>query len=110
MSVKNITEEVAFDCDILNRKPKEIILLAIKEYKDKNPGKALNRYDLCAIISQRLEDRYCPQEEIDEDNETNNEDEDNKKKYNGEHILKRMKLDTTAKILEKIDFYIYRHY
>lgn len=102
MSIKNTNEEIAFEFDILNRKPKEIILLAIKEFKEKNPNKALNRYELCSIISQRLEDRYCKPEE-----ENNKE---NKKNYNGEHILKRMKLDTTAKILEKIDFYIYRHY
>ena len=48
--------------------------------------------------------------ELETDIEVDSEESKSKKNYNGQHILKKMKLDTTGKILEKIDFYIYRYY
>lgn len=108
--------ETKFEFDKLNRVPKNSIKQAIQEYKEVFPNKALNRYVLCQIIAQKLETKYLrPQldEEISElevDTEVDKEDSKSKKNYNGQHILKKMKLDTTGKILEKIDFYIYRYY
>ena len=104
--------ETKFEFDKLNRIPKKAIQLAIKEYKEKNPNKALNRYEICTIISQELESRYLISQEAANANIDDSEPENSKtkKNYNGQHILKKMKLDTTGKILEKIDFYIYRYY
>ena len=104
--------ETKFEFDKLNRVPKNSIKQAIQEYKEVFPNKALNRYVLCQIIAQKLEAKYLrPQleEEISE-TEVELDDSNSKKNYNGQHILKKMKLDTTGKILEKIDFYIYRYY
>lgn len=104
--------ETKFEFDKLNRVPKNSIKQAIQEYKEVFPNKALNRYVLCQIIAQKLEAKYLrPQleEEISE-TEVELDDSKSKKNYNGQHILKKMKLDTTGKILEKIDFYIYRYY
>lgn len=110
------TMETKFEFDKLNRVPKNSIKQAIQEYKEVFPNKALNRYVLCQIIAQKLEAKYLrPQldEEISDlevEVEVDTKDSKSKKNYNGQHILKKMKLDTTGKILEKIDFYIYRYY
>ena len=104
--------ETKFEFDKLNRVPKNSIKQAIQEYKEVFPNKALNRYVLCQIIAQKLEAKYLRPQLEDEISETEVEldDSKSKKNYNGQHILKKMKLDTTGKILEKIDFYIYRYY
>ena len=104
--------ETKFEFDKLNRIPKKTIQLAIKEYKEKNPNKALNRYEICRIISLELESRYLISQDSEDINieESEMDNSKTKKNYNGQHILKKMKLDTTGKILEKIDFYIYRYY
>lgn len=104
-----------FGFEKLNRVPKQLIKDAIEEYRKKNPGTALNRMELCYIVSENLEKSYLKanpeSEEIISAKETTNEDSDKKKKnYNGQHILKKMGLDTTKKILRKIDFYIYKYY
>lgn len=121
--------ETKFEFDKLNRVPKKSIKLAIEEYQEKNPNKALNRYELCKIISLKLEAKYLRPQTGDASTDTElleeesqviktvlDEDSDElenskpKKNYNGEHILKKMKLNSTGQILEKIDFYIYRYY
>lgn len=114
--------ETKFEFDKLNRVPKKSIQLAIQEYKEKYPNKALNRYEICKIISLKLEAKYLRPQENDsleenqvedislEDDSEELENSKTKKNYNGQHILKKMKLDSTGKILEKIDFYIYRYY
>lgn len=111
--------ETKFEFDKLNRVPKNSIKQAIQEYKELFPNKALNRYVLCEMIAKKLEAKYLrPQPEDDSSTieadssiaEIELEDSKLKKNYNGQHILKKMKLDTTGKILEKIDFYIYRYY
>jgi hypothetical protein len=119
--------ETKFEFDKLNRVPKKGIQLAILEYKEKYPDKALNRYKICEILSAKLEEKYLIPEgsseegqEIEESQvmdtaiESDDDGEEDsskaKKNYNGQHILKKMKLDTTKRILEKIDFYIYRYY
>lgn len=127
-----------FGFEKLNRVPKQIIKDAIEEHRAKYPGQALNRNNLCAIVSWNLEKAYLPPAEdlfdeeniyeeetqeinidisddiIDEDENDNpndtETDEDKKKNYNGEHILKKMGLDKTKKISRKIDFYIYKYY
>lgn len=104
--------ETKFEFDKLNRVPKNSIKQAIQEYKEIFPNKALNRYVLCQMIAQKLEAKYLRPQLEEEISETDIEldDSKSKKNYNGQHILKKMKLDTTGKILEKIDFYIYRYY
>lgn len=100
-----------FGFEKLNRVPKKIIQEAIEEFRKKNPGQALNRMDLCFIISENLEKSYLKADlETNETNESNESDTEKKKNYNGQHILKKMGLDTTKKILRKIDFYIYKYY
>lgn len=94
-----------FGFEKLNRVPKKIIQESIEEFRKKNPGQALNRMDLCFIISENLEKSY-----LKSDCEINENDTQKKKNYNGQHILKKMGLDTTKKILRKIDFYIYKYY
>lgn len=94
-----------FGFEKLNRVPKKIIQGAIEEFRKKNPGQALNRMDLCFIVSENLEKSYL---KVDSEIEETNDEK--KKNYNGQHILKKMGLDTTKKILRKIDFYIYKYY
>lgn len=101
-----------FGFEKLNRVPKKIIQEAIEEFRKKNPGKALNRMDLCFIVSENLEKAYLKSDEniSDEDNLSEDVSNEKKKNYNGQHILKKMGLDTTKKISRKIDFYIYKYY
>ena len=109
----SIKEDFGFEK--LNRIPKKIIQDSIEEFRKKNPNKALNRDDLCFIVSENLERAYLKTEDDTEQEETigiNSEQngEKKKKKYNGQHILKKMGLDRTKKITRKIDFYIYKYY
>ena len=110
-----------FGFEKLNRVPKQLIKDAIEEYRKKNPGTALNRMELCYIVSLNLEKSYLKanpetgeisnakkSENVGED--LNTDSDKKKKNYNGQHILKKMGLDTTKKILRKIDFYIYKYY
>lgn len=108
-----------FGFEKLNRVPKKIIQGAIEEFRKKNPGLALNRMDLCFIVSENLEKSYLKvdskikeisDEEKTVDSEIEETSDEKKKNYNGQHILKKMGLDTTKKILRKIDFYIYKYY
>lgn len=98
-----------FGFEKLNRVPKGIIQDAIAEYRAKKPGTALNRMDLCFIVSENLEKSYL-KTDLDSIQETEDNEGKKKKNYNGQHILKKMGLDTTKKILRKIDFYIYKYY
>lgn len=103
--------ETTFEFDKLNRVPKNSIKQAIQEYKELYPNEALNRYVLCEIIAKKLEAKYDrPQVEEPSTTDELDNSKTTKKNYNGQHILKKMKLDTTGKIMEKIDFYIYRYY
>lgn len=70
----------------LTRGTKRLIEQAIREIE---PEKRNNRIELCARIAQILEDRF------EGDNLT--------------YQLKRMDLQTTGKILEKIDAYWYKY-
>lgn len=105
-----------FGFEKLNRVPKKIIQEAIEEFRKKNPGKALNRMDLCFIVSENLEKAYLKsdiemsEDEMSEDEMSEDMLNKKKKNYNGQHILKKMGLDTTKKISRKIDFYIYKYY
>lgn len=100
-----------FGFEKLNRVPKKIIQDAIEEFRKKNPGKALNRMDLCFIVSENLEKAYLKKHiEMSEDEISEDMLNEKKKNYNGQHILKKMGLDTTKKISRKIDFYIYKYY
>lgn len=114
-----------FGFEKLNRIPKKIIQGAIEEFRKKNPGCALNRMELCFIVSEHLEKSYLKADASVESSiacecleknslETSvhpeNDGDKKKKNYNGQHILKKMGLDTTKKILRKIDFYIYKYY
>lgn len=122
-----MSTETTFEFDKLNRVPRKFIKAAIQEYQEKNPNKALNRYELCRIISFKMEAKYLRPQDSDSINddfescdddlnsdeldvEVNTKNSNNKKNYNGEHILKKMKLQSTGPILEKIDYYIYRYY
>lgn len=96
-----------FGFEKLNRVPKKMIQDAIEEFRKKNPGTALNRMELCFIVSENLEKTYLKVDTVSETEDTSSE---KKKNYNGQHILKKMGLDTTKKILRKIDFYIYKYY
>ena len=101
-----------FGFEKLKRVPKKIIQEAIEEFRKKNPGKALNRIDLCFIVSENLEKAYLKSDItlLEEDNLSDDMSNEKKKNYNGQHILKKMGLDTTKKISRKIDFYIYKYY
>lgn len=100
-----------FGFEKLNRVPKKIIQEAIEEFHKKNPGRALNRMDLCFIVSENLEKAYLKSDiEMSEDEMSEDMLNEKKKNYNGQHILKKMGLDTTKKISRKIDFYIYKYY
>lgn len=99
-----------FGFEKLNRVPKKIIQDAIEEFRKKNPGKALNRMDLCFIVSENLEKVYLKSDTESIEAELADASGEKKKNYNGQHILKKMGLDTTKKISRKIDFYIYKYY
>lgn len=125
-----------FGFEKLNRVPKKIIQEAVEESKILYPNCALNRNHICEIIARKLVKAYLKEEcddfklnnnSPDTVNENNNAQTENnadsingdvkssqnsedKKNYNGQHILKKMDMDTTQKILRKIDFYIYRYY
>lgn len=133
-----MSTEREFDFDGLNRKPKSIIALAVEEYRAKYPNKALNRYGICYLLSLRLEAKYLPKKDddcfikddddkaivndeatdMDNSNDSTESEEDEnpegqpkkKKEYNGRHNLTKMNLDTTGKLLDRIDYYIYRYY
>lgn len=110
------TTKENFGFEKLNRVPKKIIHEAIEEFRKKNPGRALNSMDLCFIVSEKLEKSYLKSEveeepqEVQKVQESQDDAVKKKKNYNGQHILKKMGLDTTKKISRKIDFYIYKYY
>ncbi|AFV22052.1 MULTISPECIES: hypothetical protein [Bacillus] len=70
----------------LTRGTKKLIQTAIDEVK---PGYENNRYEICAKIAEIVEERY--------------------EGFNLDYQLKRMGLETTKSILEKIDMYFYKY-
>lgn len=70
-----------------SRKKNELISLAVKYSLEKQNKNKLNRYSICEELASIMEEKYSGD--------------------SLEYHSKRMGLDTTKKVLDEIDYYIY---